>query len=274
MQKAEGADHAGARSALVSLRNLDTEREHFMRRYHDYRFFVGLAVYLSLAIVGGGTVAAACGGGGKSAATATPLLRASQTAVAAATRPTTKVGVAETPVTGTPAAFSTLTPLLQGVSKAVETGDAATLGNLLHPRAIPCSPPASTGLGAGPECPPGTAEGTAIGQFINAGDCEGGAVLPDTAVTMLAGISAEHPQLVGWVAGAHDAPNSPMALDYLVFSVPVPVPAFGSATSARAVGVDSTGIVSILMGCGSSPGSYARFLAYNGGTVHAVAPSQ
>ena len=96
--------------------------------------------------------------------------------------------------------------------------------------------------------------------------------MPPVAVSQLLSISAEHPRLVGWVAGAHDAPNNPVTLDYLVFSVPVPVPAFRSSTSARAVGVDNTGIISVLMGCDQSPGDYAQFLVAHGGTVYAVAP--
>ena len=219
--------------------------------------------------------AASCGGSKRSATVTRPGESQSATATARpfpSSTPTPSLG--DTPVAGTPVTFSALSPLLQQVGTAVEGGDASTLRSLLHARPEACSAPGTQqGLGAGPDCPTGTAAGTLIGAFIDYGDCEGGGLLVDTAVAKLLSISAEHPQLVGWVAGAHDAPNNPMALDYLVFSVPVPVPAFGSSTSARAVGVDSTGIVSILMGCGSSPGSYAQFLVGHGGTVYAIAPT-
>ena len=231
MQKAEGADHAGARSALVSLRNLDTEREHFVRRHHVPQPFVGVAVLL-LTCVGIGLAATGCGGGNSSDSTPPSGTSSSRSATAVAT---------ETVPYGTPVALSTLPQLVQDTLAAVSTEDDARLLSLMHPRPSPCAAKPRGAIGSVPICPNGVSEGTPAGSYIVTGSCEGGLASAAGAVNNIDKLAAGGalPRFVVRLAGT---PQSYLAV-------------FEAETSGLGwyVALDESGIVQVNGGCAAKP---------------------
>lgn len=178
-------------------------------------------------------------------------------------------------VTGTAdtgVAFSSLPPLLQNITRAVEGGRETDAAAVLHPTPWPCTAPqtpgtTTRGLGGGPECPPGVAPGTSIGEYITVGDCEGGLVSPAAAAQLLLSIHGEHPTLAYWVRG-RAGPQPTKLYDYLVFSVAKPTL---RVSDARIIRVDGDGVVGINTGgCVTSALEAAHSVETTGGFVRPV----
>lgn len=94
--------------------------------------------------------------------------------------PTENAATTTPGVTPTPDPRRPIPGIVYQVIDAIESQDRQAFEQLTYGRPMPCSPPRATGIGVGPPCPDGVAEGTPVGSYVILGDNCHGTLMPAT----------------------------------------------------------------------------------------------